>query len=88
MSVDRDTLKSFRDIINLVGFPIVVAVALFLVLTGFIPSPLSRIGAIESALTQHRRVERERMRLDRHNCRSLSVMAKTDIAKCDPNGGE
>jgi hypothetical protein len=86
--VDRETLKSLRELVNTVGFPIVVAVALFLVLVGIIPSPLTRIGALEDALERHRRADRERTRLERHICRSLAILAKTDLAKCDPNGGE
>ena len=88
MPHDGSPYRAVGDFIRNVGFPVAAAIALFLVLIGAIPSPLSRIDAIQEDLQKHRTIERERIRLERHICRSLAVMARTDIAKCDPNGGE
>ena len=88
MPHDGNPYRAAGDFIRNVGFPVAAAIALFLVLIGAIPSPLSRIDAIQEDLQKHRTIERERIRLERHICRSLAVMARTDIAKCDPNGGE
>jgi hypothetical protein len=67
-------------VVATLGFPIVMALLLFAVVTGFIGSPITRT---EAMLNQHMRGEDERTRILRVMCRNTAVLNGLSPTDCD-----
>lgn len=80
MSENGNGLPNWAKLISTLGFPIVVAMLLLGMLTGYVSSPITRS---EAMLEKHIAGEWERTRLIRVMCRHQSIALKQNPDECD-----
>lgn len=73
-------LPTWAKLVSTLGFPIVVALLLLGMFTGYVPSPITRT---EAMVEKHVSGEYERTRLIRVMCRHQSIALKQNPDECD-----
>ena len=72
-------LPGWAQVISVLGFPIVVALILLGMLTGVVPSPITRTQIL---IEQHMIGDGDRTRILRTMCRHQAVSLKQDLDDC------